>query len=259
MPLRHSDKGAVFLAGLNFPEPLREALARRPTSHGPAIKICGLSTPATLGAALDAGADLVGFVFFPKSPRHLTLDAAARLCVITGLRAVKVALVVNPDDAALDALLSQVAPDMLQLHGHESPTRVAEIKARTGLPILKAMGVSGPADLAGVADYAGVADRLLFDAKPPAGADLPGGNGLAFDWDLLKAVALDAPFMLSGGLDAGNVVEAAVRTQAGAVDVSSGVESAPGQKDPAKITAFVRTIRSATGDIETLGSDSATR
>jgi phosphoribosylanthranilate isomerase len=259
MPLRHSDKGAAFLAGLNFPEPLREALSRRVPTHGPAIKICGLSTPATLACALDAGTDLVGFVFFSRSPRHLALEAAAHLAIITGLRAVKVALVVDADDEALEAIVSRVGPDMLQLHGHESPQRVVEIKARFGLPVLKAIGVSGPSDLAAVGDYADVADRLLFDAKPPAGADLPGGNGLAFDWDLLKDVGLKTPFMLSGGLDARNVVEAAVRTGAGAVDVSSGVESAPGQKDASKIAAFVRTLRSASGDIETLGSDGATR
>ena len=259
MPLRHSDKGAAFLAGLNFPEPLREALSRRVPTHGPAIKVCGLSTPSTLATALDAGADLVGFVFFPKSPRHLSLETAAHLAVITGVRAIKVALAVDADNEALDAVVAGISPDMLQLHGHETPQRVVEIKARYRLPVMKAIGVSGPADLALAADYAGVADRLLFDAKPPAGADLPGGNGLSFDWDLLKSVTLDAPFMLSGGLDARNVVEAAVRTGAGAVDVSSGVESAPGQKDPAKIAAFVRTIRSASGDIETLGSGGATR
>lgn len=259
MPLRHSDKGAAFLAGLNFSEPQREALARRAPPHGPAIKICGLSTQASLAAALDAGTDLVGFVFFPKSPRHLSLETGAHLALVTGLRAVKVALTVDADDDALEAIVSAVAPDMLQLHGQETPQRVAEIKGRFGVPVMKAIGVSSKADIASAARYVGVADRILFDAKPPAGADLPGGNGLAFDWDLLRNVALDAPFMLSGGLDARNVVEAAVRTGAGAVDVSSGVESAPGQKDPARIAAFVRTIRSASGDIETLGSDSATR
>lgn len=259
MPLRNSDKGAAFLAGLDFPQPLREALARRVPPRGPAVKICGLSTSATLGAALDAGSDLVGFVFFEKSPRHLTLDAAAHLSVIAGTRAVKVALTVDASDEYLDAIVSTVAPDMLQLHGRETPRRTAEIKARHGLPVMKAIGVSGPADLAAATDYVGVADRLLFDAKPPAGADLPGGNGVAFDWDLLKTIALDAPFMLSGGLDARNVVEAAVRTGCGAVDVSSGVESAPGQKDAARIAAFVRTLRSAAGDIETLGSGGATR
>jgi phosphoribosylanthranilate isomerase len=259
MPLRHSDKGAAFLAGLNFPDPLREALSRRAPIRGPAIKICGLSGAATLAAALDAGTDLVGFVFFSRSPRHLAVDAAAHLAIITGLRAVKVALTVDADDEALAAIVSRVRPDMLQLHGHETPQRVAEIKTRFGLPVMKAIGVSGPADLAAAAEYADVADRLLFDAKPPAGADLPGGNGLAFDWDLLKDIGLRVPFMLSGGLDARNVVEAAVRTGAGAVDVSSGVESAPGQKDAAKIAGFVRTLRAAAGDIETLGSDGATR
>lgn len=259
MPLRDSDKGAAFLAGLAFPDPLREALSRRAPPHGPAVKICGLSSQATLTAALDAGADMVGFVFFPKSPRHLSLDTASHLCVIAGLRAIKVALTVDADDEALGAIVSNVRPDMLQLHGHETPERVAAIRAQYGLPVMKAIGVSGLDDLAAAAAYSGVADRILFDAKPPAGADLPGGNGLSFDWDLLKSVALDAPFMLSGGLDVRNVVEAALKTGAGAVDVSSGVESAPGQKDPARIDAFVRTIRNASGDIESLGSSAATR
>lgn len=258
MPLRHSDKGSAFLSGLAFPDATRDALSRRAPPHGPAIKICGLSTAAALASALDAGADLVGFVFFPKSPRHLSLEAATHLSLIAGSRALKVALTVDADDEALDAIVAGVAPDMLQLHGHETPERVAAIKARFGLPVMKAIGVSSRDDLEAVARYAGVADRILFDAKPPAGADLPGGNGLAFDWDLLKDIRLDAPFMLSGGLDARNVVEAAVRTGAGAVDVSSGVESAPGHKDASRIAAFVRTLRSAAG-VETLGSDAATR
>ena len=258
MPLRQSDTGAAFLAGLAFPEPLRGALARRAPPRGSAIKICGLSTPSTLASALDEGADFVGFVFFPKSPRHLSLETATHLALITGTRAVKVALTVDADDAALDAIVAGMGPDMLQLHGHEPPARVADVKARFGLPVMKAIGVSSRDDLAAVGRYAGIADRLLFDAKPPAGADLPGGNGQAFDWDLLKELRLDAPFMLSGGLDARNVVEAARRTGAGAVDVSSGVESVPGQKDPPRIAAFVRRLRSAAG-VETLGSDDATR
>lgn len=258
MPLRHSEKGAAFLAGLAFPEPVREALARRMPAHGPAVKICGLTGAPALAAALDAGVDLIGLVFFPKSPRNLTLEAARHLAVLTGVRAAKVALTVDADDEQLQAIVAEVGPDMLQLHGAETPERVAEVRARFGLPVMKAIGVSGPDDLAGVPAYAAVADRLLFDAKPPAGADLPGGNGLAFDWDLLAELRLEAPFMLSGGLDARNVVEAAARTGAGAVDVSSGVESGPGQKDPARIVAFVRTIRSAAG-LESLGSDAPTR
>ncbi len=257
MPLTFSATGADFLAGLTFPEATRTALALRARALGPAIKICGLSTPDTLNAALDGGVDLVGFVFFPKSPRHLTLDKAADLAAITGTRAIKVALSVDADDAALEAIVSALDPDMLQLHGHESPARVAAVRARFGLPVMKAIGVSSAGDLAGVPAYACVADRLLFDAKPPAGADLPGGNGLVFDWELLKGLDLPAPFMLSGGLDAHNVVEAALRTGAGAVDVSSGVESAPGQKDPARISAFIQTLRAGVCD-ETLGSDAAT-
>lgn len=255
MPLRDSDRGAAFLAGLNFPEATREALARRTPPHGPAVKICGLSSLATLGAALDAGADLVGFVFYPKSPRNVPLDGVTQLAVVAGARAVKVALSVDADDDFLAAIVAAASPDMLQLHGSESPERVAAIKARFGLPVMKALHVSGPDDLATVSAYVDAADRLLFDAKPPAGADLPGGNGVAFDWDLLKGIATPAPFMLSGGLDAQNVVEAAVRTGCGAVDVSSGVESAPGQKDASRIMAFVRTLRSAAGEIETLGSE----
>jgi len=259
MPLRDLHTGIDFLAGLPFPEPVREALTRREPLRGPAIKICGLSTAATLGASLEAGVDLVGFVFFPKSPRHLTLDAASHLSVVTGARAVKVALTVDADDAFLDALVASVAPDMLQLHGHETPERVAAVKARFGLPVMKALGIAGRDDLAAISAYSSIADRLLFDAKPPAGADLPGGNGVAFDWSLLNDLALPAPFMLSGGLDAKNVVEAAARTGAGAVDVSSGVESGPGQKDAARIAGFIHAVRSAAGGIETLGSDSTTR
>jgi phosphoribosylanthranilate isomerase len=258
MPLRQFNTGGAFLGGLAFPAPLREALVRRAAPQGPAIKICGLSTPSALASALDEGVDFVGFVFFPKSPRHLSLETAAHLALVTGTRAVTVALTVDADDEALDAIVAGIGPHMLQLHGHETPQRVAAIKARFGLPVMKAIGVSGRDDLDAVGRYAGVADRLLFDAKPPAGADLPGGNGLAFDWALLKDMRIDAPFMLSGGLDVGNVVEAAQRTGAGAVDVSSGVEGLPGQKDPAKIAAFVRTLRSA-ARVETLGSDAATR
>jgi phosphoribosylanthranilate isomerase len=258
MPLRHSNSGAAFLAGLTLSEPLREALARRQPPHGPAIKICGLTKPDTLEAALRARADMVGLVFFPKSPRHVSIETASQLASLTGLRSIKVALTVDADDALLDTIVTSAKPDMLQFHGSETPERIRAVKARYGLPIMKAIGISGPADLAAVDAYADSADRILFDAKPPNGSEIPGGNGLAFDWDLLSGVQLKAPFMLSGGLDAGNVVEAAGRTCAGAVDVSSGVESAPGQKDPARISAFVRTIRHAAG-IEELGSSGTTR
>jgi phosphoribosylanthranilate isomerase len=258
MPLRSSDNFTSFLDGLDLPAPARQALALRQRPRT-AAKICGLSTPETVAAALDFGADLVGFVFFEKSPRHLSLDQAAGLARIAGTRAIKVALTVDADDETLAAIMASLSPDMLQLHGRETPGRVGAIRARFGLPVMKAIGISGPADLAQVQAYSGVADRILFDAKPPAGADLPGGNGQAFDWSLLAGLNLPAPFMLSGGLDASNVVDSVRQTGAGAVDVSSGVESSPGQKDPARIAGFLRALHGADGDIETLGSTAATR
>lgn len=247
----------AFLDGLNLPAALAGALAR-PEKSGPVIKMCGLSTPGTLEAALGAGAELVGFVFFPKSPRNLVLEASDALGNQASGRAVKVALSVDADDAQLDAIVSHLKPDMLQFHGAETPARVTAAKARYGLPVMKALGISGPADLAAIPAYDGIADRLLFDAKPPKGADLPGGNGVTFDWDLLKNLSLKAPFMLSGGLDAANVAEAARRTGAAAVDVSSGIESAPGVKDPVRISAFVTALRGAQS-MESLGSTRTTR
>ncbi len=247
----------AFLDGLSLPAPLREAIARR-SATGPAIKICGLSTPETLEAAISAGAELVGFVFFPKSPRHLGFETAAALGAQAANRSVKVALSVDADHALLDAIVAGLKPDMLQFHGSESPARVAEAKARYGLPVMKAIGISGPADLAAIGAYDGVADRILFDAKPPKGADLPGGNGLTFNWDILSGIRLQAPFMLSGGLEPANVAEAARQTLAPAVDVSSGVESAPGVKDPIRIAAFVAALRDPKS-MEALGSSGATR
>jgi phosphoribosylanthranilate isomerase len=247
----------AFLDGLSLRAPLRDALARRP-AKGPVVKICGLSTPDTLEAAIVAEAELVGFVFFPKSPRNLTLEASKLLGAQVASRAVKVALSVDADDALLETIITKLQPDLLQFHGSESPARILEVKSRFGLPVMKAIGISGPADLAAVAAYDGVADRILFDAKPPKGADLPGGNGLTFDWDILKGLTLKAPFMLSGGLDEANVAEAARRTGARAVDVSSGVESRPGQKDPARIAAFMAALRDAKA-VEPLGSPRATR
>ena len=246
-----------FLDGLSLPAPLREVLARA-SKIGPTIKICGLSTPETLESALSAGVELVGFVFFPKSPRHLSFETATALGAQAANRSVKVALSVDADDALLDAIIAQLKPDMLQFHGSESPARIAEAKARYGLPVMKAIGISGPADLAAIAAYDGVADRILFDAKPPKGADLPGGNGLTFDWDILAGIELKAPFMLSGGLEATNVIQAVRQTHAPAVDVSSGVESAPGVKDPARIAAFVAALRNPKS-MEALGSAGATR
>ncbi|CAO4148040.1 N-(5'-phosphoribosyl)anthranilate isomerase [Methylorubrum aminovorans] len=207
------------------------------------VKICGLSTEATLDSALDAGADLVGFVHFPKSPRHVSLEKGRGLAGRARGRAQRVVLLVDPDDVLLAAVAETLDPDWIQLHGKESPQRVAEIRARTGRPVLKAVGVAAAADLVALADYAEVANRLLLDAKPPPGADLPGGNGRSFDWDILRGAVLPAGTMLSGGLDAENVGTALSRTGLAAVDVSSGVEIRPGEKDPARITAFVAAAR----------------
>jgi phosphoribosylanthranilate isomerase len=209
------------------------------------IKICGLSTPEALHVALESGADLVGFVFFPPSPRHLGFDAARALGRRVGSRAQKVALSVDADDAWLAASIEALAPDLLQLHGKEPPGRVAAIREKFGLPVMKAIAVEEKADLAAIKTYAGVADRLIFDARPPRAATRPGGLGKSFDWRLLKNLDLDAPFMLSGGLDPGNVAEALRITRAPGVDVSSGVERVPGEKDADKIRAFMRAARPA--------------
>ena len=212
----------------------------------PIVKICGLSTEDTLDAALDAGAERVGFVFFPRSPRHLALARAAALAARARGRAAIVALTVDADDAALGEIVAAVAPDMLQLHGREAPERAAAVRARFGRPVIKALGVSTAAEVAGAAAYRGSIDEILFDAKPPEGSALPGGNGVSFDWRLLAALDLPVPFMLSGGLGPCNVGEALRVTRAPAVDVSSGVETAPGVKSPELIAAFVGAARGAT-------------
>jgi phosphoribosylanthranilate isomerase len=209
------------------------------------VKICGLKTPDALDAALDAGADLVGFVFFPPSPRNLALAAADALGRRVGARAAKVALTVDADDAFLAAIVAELRPDLLQLHGSCSPQRVAALKARFGLPVMKAIPIEASGDLAAVDPYVSVADRLLFDARAPREATRPGGLGKRFDWKLLRGLDPGIPFMLSGGLDAENVAEALAITHAPGVDVSSGVERAPGEKDLAKIGAFVRAARAA--------------
>ena len=209
----------------------------------PTIKICGLSTAATLEAALLAGADMVGFVFFPKSPRHVSFDMARELGAQARGRATIVALSVDADDAMLNTIIVALRPDLLQLHGQESSARVATIRRRFGLPVMKAIGIGARADLAHIPAYAAVADHLLFDAKPPRDAALPGGNGRAFDWTLLQGLDLLVPHMLSGGLEPGNVGEAISITRAPGVDVSSGVESAPGVKVEAMIRAFVASAR----------------
>ncbi|TXN43277.1 phosphoribosylanthranilate isomerase [Methylobacterium sp. WL7] len=209
------------------------------------VKICGLSTPATLEAALKAGADWIGLVHFLRSPRHVDFEQASRLSAQARGRADRVILLVDPDDALVRAAVEAVDPDLIQLHGRESPDRVAAIRALTGRPVMKAIGVATRADLAPIAAYAGVADRILLDAKPAPDAALPGGNGHRFDWTILEGAELPDGTMLSGGLHSGNVRDALARTGLGAVDVSSGVESAPGLKDPAKIAAFVAAARSA--------------
>lgn len=204
------------------------------------VKICGLRTAADLAVVAASGAAYAGFVFFARSPRNLTLPQARALALGAPAGLAKVALTVDADDAFLDRLLDQVPLDMLQLHGHESPGRVAEIRARYGLPVMKAVGVADEGDLAALMEYALAADQILLDAKPPAGAGLPGGNGLAFDWRLLVGRKWLRPWMLAGGLTPETVAEAVRLTGARQVDVSSGVESAPGVKDPARILAFVR-------------------
>ena len=209
----------------------------------PEIKICGLSTPDTLDAALAAGADLVGFVHFPRSPRHVTWDEGRRLSAQAKGRAGRVVLLVDPDDALVAAAVAALDPDVIQLHGRETPERVAALRAATGRPVMKAIGIAGPADLAAIPAYAAVADRLLLDAKAPPGARLPGGNGVSFEWDILTGVELPAGTMLSGGLAPDNVAGALARTGLTAVDVSSGVESAPGVKDPERIAAFIAAAR----------------
>lgn len=207
------------------------------------VKICGLRTEADVAAAAAAGAAYAGFVFFPKSPRHLEVAAARELALAAPVGLAKVALVVDATDAALDAIVEAVPLDMLQLHGHETPDRVAEVRARYGLPVMKAVGVADEGDLAALFDYSTVADQLLIDAKPPKGAALPGGNGLAFDWRLVAQRRWLRPWMLAGGLTPANVAEAIRLTNARQVDVSSGVESAAGVKDHAKMAAFVAAAR----------------
>ena len=207
------------------------------------VKICGLSTRETLETALDAGADMVGFVFFPPSPRHLSLEAGRDLGRQVKRRALKVALTVDAEDAMLDNIMDALSPDMFQLHGKESVARLRDIKQKFGRPVMKAVPVATAADLAVLPGYAAVADRILFDARAPKDATRPGGLGAPFDWHLLENLDLNLPYMVSGGLHAGNVAEALRVTGAGGVDVSSGVESAPGIKDPELIKAFIRAAR----------------
>lgn len=218
------------------------------------VKICGLSTPETLAAALDAGADMVGFVFFARSPRCVSLDAARMLAGQARGRAAIVALTVDAEDAALDAIINAIAPDLLQLHGRETVARVAAVKTRFRRPVMKAVGLATADDVAAARLQAdtlaapGSPDRMLLDAKPPKGAVLPGGNGLPFDRNLVVGLDLGLPFMVSGGLDPASVAEAIRLIDPWGVDVSSGVERAPGVKDPARIEAFIRAARAARVD-----------
>jgi phosphoribosylanthranilate isomerase len=207
------------------------------------VKICGLSTRETLDVALRSGADMVGFVFFPPSPRHLTLERARELGRVAKGRATKVALTVDADDATFENIIETLRPDILQIHGKETTARVRDIRQKFGLPVMKVLPVESAADLAVLPGYAAVADRILFDAHAPKGATRPGGLGATFDWHVLENLDLKLPFMVSGGLHAGNVAEAIAVTRAGGVDVSSGVESAPGIKDPDLIRNFIRVAR----------------
>ena len=207
------------------------------------VKICGLSTRETLEVALDAGADMVGFVFFPPSPRHVSLETGRELGRQVKKRALRVALTVDADDATLDNIMDALSPDIFQLHGKESVARLRDIKQKFGRPVMKAVPVATAADLAVLPGYAAVADRILFDARAPKDATRPGGLGAPFDWHLLENLDLKLPYMVSGGLHADNVAEALRVTLAGGVDVSSGIESAPGVKDPDMIKAFIRAAR----------------
>ena len=209
------------------------------------VKICGLTREADMEAAAEAGAAYGGLVFFPRSPRHVEVPRARDLALAAPVGLAKVGLMVDPEDTLLDDILAQVPLDMIQLHGRETPERVAEVRARTGLPVMKAVGVAGPEDVARIGSYARVADQVLVDAKAPKDAALPGGNGLAFDWRLVAGARIAVPWMLAGGLTPDNVAEAVAMTGAAQVDVSSGVESAPGLKDPDRIRAFVTAAQTA--------------
>ncbi|MCA0049603.1 phosphoribosylanthranilate isomerase [Mesorhizobium sp. B283B1A] len=212
------------------------------------IKICGLKTDQAMAAALAGGASHVGFIFFAKSPRYLEPAEAGRLREAARGKALAVAVTVDAGDGFLDEIVAKMQPDMLQLHGSETPERVAEVKARHGLPVIKALPLSEAADLDRIRPFIGVADRFLFDAKPPKGSELPGGNGVTFDWRILAGLDAGVDYMLSGGLNAANIGDALRLANPPAIDISSGVESAPGVKDPALIEQFFRAVRAARDD-----------
>ena len=207
------------------------------------VKICGLSTPESVKTALAGGATHVGFIFFAKSPRNVTPDEAMRLAEIARGRAKIVAVTVNAADSFLDGIVRTVRPDMLQLHGTEPPERVAAVRARYGLPVIKAFAVRDSSDLDALKRYFGIADRFLLDAKPPEGAQLPGGNGVAFDWSLLDGLDPRIPYMLSGGVNRSNLRAALTQARPAGIDVSSGLEKAPGVKDEGLIREFLDEVR----------------
>ena len=212
------------------------------------IKICGLKTDQAMAAALAGGASHAGFIFFAKSPRYVEPAQAGRLREAARGKALAVAVTVDANDAFLDDIVTAMKPDMLQLHGSETPERVAELKARYGLPVMKALPLSETVDLDRIKPFIGVADRFLFDAKPPKGSELPGGNGVAFDWRILAGLDAGVDYMLSGGLNAANIGDALRLANPPGIDISSGVESAPGVKDPALIEQFFRAVRAARDD-----------
>jgi phosphoribosylanthranilate isomerase len=212
------------------------------------IKICGLKTDEAMAASLAGGASHVGFIFFPKSPRYIDPAAAGRLRRAARGKAMAVAVTVDASDAFLDEIVAKMHPDMLQLHGAETPERVAEVKARHGLPVIKALTLGEAADLERIRPFVGAADRFLFDAKPPKGSQLPGGNGVTFDWRILTDLDAGVDYMLSGGLNAANIGDALRLANPPGIDISSGVESTPGVKDPAQIEQFFRAVRAARDD-----------
>lgn len=207
------------------------------------IKICGLSDAAGIEASAQAGANYVGFVFVQKSPRYVTVKQAAALAIEVPVGIAKVGLFVDPDDARLDEVLEQVPLDMIQLHGSETPERVAEVRQKTGLPVMKAIGIATAEDVPKIDAYVGVADQILVDTKPPKDADIAGGNGVSFDWRLIAGRRWAVPWMLAGGLTVDNVAEAIAVTGVKQLDLSSGVESAPGMKDPQLIADFIKAAR----------------
>ncbi len=210
------------------------------------IKICGLKSEEAVRAAIAGGASHAGFIFFARSPRNVDVESAARLAAIARAADVKtVAVTVDANDAFLDEIVAVMKPDMLQLHGSENPAHVADIKARYGLPVMKAIAISDLADIDRIAPYRGIADRFLFDAKPPKGSELPGGNAVSFDWSILKELPPGIDWMLAGGINSENVGEAIAVANPPGLDVSSGVERAPGIKDVGLIAAFFEAVKKA--------------